>query len=100
MKLPLMPDRTPVKVQLSIAPDLMRDIKEYAELYRETYKQTKAEPVTEILPFIVRHYLDSDKDFAKARKQKDKGARDPSAETSSAPPKQRQILGAAAATSR
>lgn len=44
LKLPRIPDRTPVKFTISILPDLHQAIVEYAALYSQTYG--KEEPVT------------------------------------------------------
>lgn len=70
IKLPKLPDRVPVKVNLSLTPELHQSVLDYAEMYRQTYGQTECEPVTEILPYIIQDYLDKDKAFAKSRRQK------------------------------
>ncbi len=72
IKLPKLPDRTPVKVTLSLNPELHQSIQEYAEIYRETYGQSECEPVAEILPYMIQDYLDKHKAFAKTRKRKTK----------------------------
>jgi hypothetical protein len=75
IKLPKLPERTPVKVSISLGPELYRTVLDYIELHRETHGMTEAEPITEILPFIVREYLESDKGFAKARKARESESR-------------------------
>ena len=69
IKLPKLPERTPVKVALSLNPGLHQAVVDYAEYYRVTYGQTETESVAEILPFIVQDYLVNDRGFAKARKK-------------------------------
>jgi hypothetical protein len=65
LKLPKLPDRTPVKLTLSISPDLDRALADYAAAYRETYGE--AEPVALLVPYMIRLFLESDRGFAKAR---------------------------------
>ena len=59
-------DRTPVKMTISIAPDLAQALSDYAEVYREAYGE--AEPVNELIPAILASFLDSDRGFARRRK--------------------------------
>jgi hypothetical protein len=62
-----LPDRTPVKITVTIDPDLNRSLHAYAELYRDTYGV--AESVSELIPYILKSFLESDRSFAKARKE-------------------------------
>jgi hypothetical protein len=74
LKLEKLPDRTPVKLTITITPSLNRALQAYAELYRETYGQ--AEPVAELIPFMLERFLASDRSYAKALKNRsDKAAR-------------------------
>jgi hypothetical protein len=66
LKLQRLPDRTPIKLAISITPDLHRRLSEYAELYRDTYGAD--EPVIELIPHMLDAFLASDRQFAKARK--------------------------------
>lgn len=68
LKLGKLPDRTPVKLTITIPPSLQRALQAYAELYRETYGQ--AEPVTELIPYILESFLASDRSYAKALKNR------------------------------
>jgi hypothetical protein len=65
LKLQKLPDRTPIKLTISITPDLNQALADYAEIYRETYGQ--AEAVADLIPYMLRSFLDSDRAFAKAR---------------------------------
>ncbi|MFV3131515.1 DUF2274 domain-containing protein [Niveispirillum sp. KHB5.9] len=67
LKLPKLPDRTPVKLTLSLSPDLHQRLLSYAALYRATYGAD--EPVADLIPFILGAFLDSDRAYAKARKE-------------------------------
>jgi hypothetical protein len=67
LKLPKLPDRTPVKITLTISPDLNRGLHAYAELYRETYGATESVP--ELIPYILEAFLESDRNFARAQKK-------------------------------
>ena len=66
IKLAKLRDRTPVKLTISIAPDLAHSLSEYAEAYRQAYGE--AEPVHELIPAILASFLDSDRGFARRRK--------------------------------
>lgn len=65
LKLSKLPDRTPVKLNISITPDLNQALSDYADIYRELYGQ--AEAVTDLIPHMLRAFLESDRGFAKAR---------------------------------
>lgn len=67
LKLAKLPDRTPVKITVTVGPELNRSLHAYAELYRETYGA--AESVAELIPYILESFLKSDRSFAKARKE-------------------------------
>jgi hypothetical protein len=65
LKLARIPDRTPVKLTISIAPDLNAALADYAALYQEAYGQT--EQVADLVPYMLRAFLDSDRSFVKMR---------------------------------
>lgn len=65
LKLAKLPDRTPVKLTVNITPDLDRALNDYADIYRETYGQK--ETVADLIPHMLRSFLESDRGFAKAR---------------------------------
>jgi hypothetical protein len=65
LKLPKLPDRTPVKLTVVITPDLHQALSDYAEVYRATYGETEA--VVGLVPFMLRSFLEGDRGFAKAR---------------------------------
>lgn len=68
LKLGKLPDRVPVKLTISVSPDLKRALDQYATLYRETYGEEQ--PVAELIPEMVAAFLASDRIFAKAWSQK------------------------------
>ena len=67
LKLAKLPDRVPVKLTITIQPDLAQALREYAAVYRATYGQ--AESVEELVPFMLASFLEGDRGFAKARKE-------------------------------
>ncbi len=67
LKLARLPERTPVKITFSASPELDLALRQYAGVYRATYGQ--AEPVEELIPFMLHGFLDSDRGFAKALKE-------------------------------
>jgi len=66
LKLAKLPDRTPVKITITVSPDLNKALHAYAELYREQYGE--AEPVPELIPYMLESFLAADRGFAKARR--------------------------------
>lgn len=66
MKLDKLPDRTPVKLAVSFAPDDHADLALYTRLYAETYGETAAP--ADLVPFIVRAFLASDPAFKRMKK--------------------------------
>lgn len=68
LKLPKLPDRTPVKLTISVSPDLKRALDDYAEAYKAVYG--RAETVTDLVPFMLQAFLQSDRAFARTRENK------------------------------
>ena len=81
LKLARLPDRTPVKISITVSPDLNKALHAYAELYWETYGE--AESVADLIPYILESFLDGDRSFAKARR--DRGLDGSASETDPAP---------------
>ncbi|CCG42725.1 DUF2274 domain-containing protein [Magnetospirillum molischianum] len=69
LKLGKLPDRTPVRIVITVSPDLARDLARdlaaYAEAYRQAYGQ--AEVVVDLIPPMLAAFLASDRGFARAR---------------------------------
>lgn len=65
LKLPKLPDRTPVKITLAVSADLNQALADYAAFYAQTYGQP--EPVAELIPAMLATFLDSDRAFARGR---------------------------------
>lgn len=70
IKLAKLPDRTPVKLAITITPELHRALNDYAAVYNETYGQS--EPIAELVPHMLAAFLASDRGFTKAREQSGK----------------------------
>jgi hypothetical protein len=64
MKLAKLPDRTPVKMTLTLAPSLAARLRDYAEYYAETYGSR--EEVAGLVPFMLEAFLDGDANFRRA----------------------------------
>lgn len=63
LKLSKLPDRVPVKLTISVMPDLNRRLQEYSVVYADTYGQE--EPVTELIPAMLVAFLDGDRGFTR-----------------------------------
>ena len=66
LKLGRLPDRTPVKLTISVLPELNQKLVDYAALYETAYGN--AEPVAELIPAMLTAFLESDREFAKAQR--------------------------------
>lgn len=71
LKLAKLPDRTPVKISVTVTPDLALALADYAALYNRAYAD-KAE-VADLIPAMLETFLASDRAFAKARKEGEAG---------------------------
>lgn len=71
LKLAKLPDRTPVKIGITVTPDLAHALADYAALYNRAYSD-KAE-VADLIPAMLGAFLTSDRVFAKARKEMEVG---------------------------
>ena len=69
LKLQPLPDRVPVKLTVTLSPDLKKALDDYARLYAQTYGAE--EPVAELVPFMIDGFLKGDSTFKKARKDLD-----------------------------
>ena len=65
LKLGKLPDRTPVKLTITVTPDLYQALSDYATIYNRAYGQS--EPVTELLPHMLASFLAGDREFTKLR---------------------------------
>lgn len=66
LKLAKLPDRVPVKLTVTVSPELNRRLANYAALYKQTYGQEEA--VSELVPFMLGQFLDGDRAFIKSNK--------------------------------
>jgi len=67
IKLQKIPDRVPIKLTISLAPELKAALDEYAIAYETAY-QVGEPPVIELIPAMLSAFLESDRFFAKTRK--------------------------------
>lgn len=65
LKLNRLPDRTPVKLTISIPPDLNLALADYAAIYQQAYGDDQA--IADLVPHMLAAFLASDRGFAKAR---------------------------------
>ena len=65
LKLAKLPDRTPVKLAITITPDLLNALRDYAMIYAQAYGTE--EPVVELIPAMLIAFLESDRNFVRAR---------------------------------
>ncbi len=70
LKLARLPDRTPVKMTITVSPQLAHRLGVYAELYNSAYSGS-SETVVDLIPFMLEHFLDADRNFMKVLKERD-----------------------------
>ncbi len=68
LKLARLPDRSPVKMTIALAPALHGELLAYAELYHEV--QGVAEPLAHLVPYMLESFLASDRAFVRAKKNR------------------------------
>ena len=66
LKLAQLPDRIPVKLTITLQPDVKKALDDYAAMYSRTYGAD--EPVAELVPFMLESFLKADVGFKKGRK--------------------------------
>ncbi len=67
LKLGKLPDRTPVKLTITVTPELNKALQKYAQVYKQTYGEE--ESVVELIPFMLDDFLNRDRKFAKELKR-------------------------------
>ena len=68
LRLPKLPDRTPVKISVTVSPELNAMLKDYCEVYQRIYPGQK-ESVADLIPYMLDAFIQSDRGFAKARRE-------------------------------
>lgn len=74
LKLPKLPDRTPVKLTISVMPDLHRALLDYTAIYADAYGEQ--ENVVDLIPFMLSSFLDNDRAFQRLRREKPDGGKE------------------------
>lgn len=73
LKLPKLPDRTPVKLTISVTPDLHRALLDYTTIYADAYGEQ--ENMVDLIPFMLSSFLENDRAFLQARREKAGGGK-------------------------
>lgn len=68
LKLSKLPERAPVRLTISLSPELGRALEDFAAAYEAAYESR--ESVAELIPFILSQFLESDRAFVRGRKAK------------------------------
>jgi len=67
LKLAKLPDRKPVKIAITVSPNLNQKLGAYAEAYKGAYGNE--EKVSDLIPFILEQFLDGDRQFIGKRRR-------------------------------
>jgi len=65
LKLGRLPDRTPVKFNIQVTPQLQADLVHYADVYESAYGQR--ESIADLIPAMLVAFLESDREFQRSR---------------------------------
>ena len=68
LRLSKLPDRTPVKISITVSPGLNTALQDYCEVYRRVYPGQK-ESVADLIPFMLDAFMNADPGFKRARKE-------------------------------
>ena len=68
LKLPRLPDRTPVKMTILVLPELADALQQYAAAYERAYGRSEA--ISDLIPFMLAAFLESDRAFTRGARKK------------------------------
>lgn len=71
LRLQRLADRAPVKIAISVSPELNQALLDYAALYQQTYGT--AEPLHQLIPAMLANFLASDRAFVRRRSSETSG---------------------------
>lgn len=66
LKLPKLREATPVKLSISLPPDLHQSLLEYAGAYAQVYGSEIK--ITDLVPLMLATFLESDREFKRIKK--------------------------------
>ena len=66
LRIAKLPDLTPVKMTVSLEPELHKTLEDYAQIYSDSYGET-VKPAT-LVPSMISGFLATDNGFKRARK--------------------------------
>lgn len=66
LRLPKLPDRTPVKLTIVLTPQLHADLGRYCEAYEAAYG--RQESIGDLIPFMLATFLEGDPAFRRTRR--------------------------------
>ncbi len=70
LKLAKLPDRTPVKLMITVSPELNQMLLAYQAAYKAAYlKADEEESLAALLPFMIQSFLESDRNFVKVMRE-------------------------------
>jgi hypothetical protein len=67
LKLAKLPDRTPVKLTITVGAEVHQMLKDYADAYQAAYGS--AEQVVDLIPFMLEAFIQGDKGFVRPGKR-------------------------------
>ena len=73
LKLAKLPDRKPVKIAITVSPNLNNKLYAYADAYKGAYGDE--EKVSDLIPFMLEQFLDGDRSFRGERRTRKEAGR-------------------------
>lgn len=71
LKLPKLPERTPIKLAIVLSPGLAADLALYANLYERKYGRN--ESVSDLVPAMLVAFMESDRQFLRVKRERGQG---------------------------
>ncbi|MGH6650807.1 MAG: DUF2274 domain-containing protein [Sphingopyxis sp.] len=68
LRLPKLPERTPVKITISVMPDLLEALNAYADTYEAAYGQRESVP--DLIPAMLSAFIEADRRFNRGRRKR------------------------------
>lgn len=67
LKLPKLPDRTPIKIAINVMPDVFEALNAYADTYEAAYGQRESVP--DLIPAMLSAFIETDRRFNRRRRK-------------------------------
>jgi hypothetical protein len=67
LRLAKLPERSPIKLSITLTPELNQALRDYADAYEQNYGSR--ETVTDLIPFMLVSFIEGDRTFLRSRRK-------------------------------